>query len=403
MLIERIIFNLLAFTLFIFMFFKIIRKNDTSYIVIICIQALGIAINFIELIANNYFGNFIRILTYVLSILIPIIIIGLEYKGINFPEIIYVNLSRISLFFGNSKKAKALLIKLVNKYNESYTAHKLLAEIYEKEGGMRKAIDEYVKVIDINKKDYDSYYKIAYLLEEFGKKEESIVMLNNLIKKKPDYYKASELLGNLLCEQENFKEAISVYMNALKYNPENYDIYYNLGIAYTRLNDFQNAKICYEKAAMINSELYNGYYNLGMIALIYDDIDEAEKFFNESIKGEDIEADSYYNLSKIYALKGEKEKAINFLNLAIELDKTFAKKASADPVFIPIQRYIHLSNNQPDSFKEINMEEKEKKAKEHLEYTYSLVGKLSLNDIKKMNNYNNKEIELEQEQKEREQ
>ena len=40
-------------------------------------------------------------------------------------------------------------------------AHKMLAEIYEKEGGMRKAIDEYVIAVDLNKKDYDSYYKIT--------------------------------------------------------------------------------------------------------------------------------------------------------------------------------------------------------------------------------------------------
>ena len=53
--------------------------------------------------------------------------------------------------------AKSILVKLVTKYPESYLGHKLLAECYEKEGGMRKAIDEYVTAVDINKKDYKSY------------------------------------------------------------------------------------------------------------------------------------------------------------------------------------------------------------------------------------------------------
>ena len=46
MIIERIIFNVLAFTLFIFMFAKMIGKNDTNYIPVIALQAMGIAISF---------------------------------------------------------------------------------------------------------------------------------------------------------------------------------------------------------------------------------------------------------------------------------------------------------------------------------------------------------------------
>ena len=40
----------------------------------------------------------------------------------------------------------------------------------KKEGGMRKAIDEYVTAIDIKKNDYNSYYKISELLRDLGKK-----------------------------------------------------------------------------------------------------------------------------------------------------------------------------------------------------------------------------------------
>lgn len=400
MLIERIFFNLLAFSLFIIVFFKMIKKNDTIYIVILTAEAIGIAVGFIEIIFNIFFGDIIRIISYILSVIIPLIVIYLEKKHINFSEMIYIGLSKISLIINNKKSAKNMLITLVTKYPESYLGHKLLAEIYEGEGGIRKAIDEYVKVIDINKKDYNSYYKIAFLLEGLDKKDEAIQMLNNLMNKKPDYYKASELLGRLLCEQENFKEAINVYMNALRYDPNNYDIYYNLGIAYTRLNDFQNAKICYEKAAQINSMLYNAEYNLGIIALLYDDIEEAERFFNESIHGEDVEAKSYYHLSRINVLKGEKEKAINFLNLAIELDGKLSKKAANDPVFIPIKRYIYTPHNIDEKEQEEKMQLKEKKAQEHLENTYYLVGKISKNDIKKMHNFNKKSIEINEREKE---
>jgi len=376
---ERIIFNILAFSLFVIIFFMMIKKNDTNYVSILILEALGIAIGFIELLVGKYFGLFIRLLTYFISVIVPISIIIMDKYNLEFSESIYIFEAKVCMFFNNTKFAKTLLIKATELKIESEQAHRLLAELYEKEGGMRKAIDEYVKAIDINKKDYDSYYRIAFLLEKLGKKDESIEMLNNLIKKKPDYNEASELLGKLLCNQENFKEAISVYMNALKYNPNSYEIYYNLGIAYTRLNDFGNAKICYEKAAQINSMLYNGYYNLGLISMLYDDLDEAERFFNKSIEGKDVEADSYYNLSRIYAINGEKEKAINYLSLAVELKAELSKKAIADPVFIPIQRFIpqNLNIQEPE---ENQMEEKELKAKEHLEQTYYIAGKISRNE-----------------------
>src|SRR5699024_5511866 len=129
-----------------------------------------------------------------------------------------------------------------------YKAHKLLAQIYEQEGGMRKAIDEYVQAIDANKQDYDSYYKVAELLNQLEKPDEASEMLFRLLSKKPEYEQATVLLGDILMKKEMYKEAVNVYQDALKYNPLSYDFNYSLGMAYTMLNDFQNAKICYEKA-----------------------------------------------------------------------------------------------------------------------------------------------------------
>ncbi len=397
---ERIIFNILSFSLFIIIFFKIIKKNDTAYVAPLILEAIGIAIGLIELLIGRFLGTYVRVITYLLAVVLPFAIILLEKYGLNFSEWLYIFLAKICSFFNNNRECKKLLINLINKYPESYNGHKLLAQNYEKEGGMRKAIDEYVKAIDINKKDYDSYYKIAKLLVDLDQKEEAIEMLNNLIHIKPDYYNASKLLGGLLCEQENFKEAINVYMTALKYNDkDSFEIYYNLGIAYTRLNDFQSAKICYEKAANINSLNYKGYYNLGLISMLYDDLDEAEKYFIEGIKVEDTEPDSCYQLARIYIIKGERERAINYLDRAINLDSSFAKKAANDPVFLTIERYIPKNINKIIR-KKTSMTKPELLVKSHLEETYLLVGKISKNDLKNMNITKGKEINIQKEERE---
>lgn len=57
MLIEKLIFNMIAFSLFIIIFAKLIKRNDTTYVIMLGIEALGIAVNFIEIIIRSNIRN----------------------------------------------------------------------------------------------------------------------------------------------------------------------------------------------------------------------------------------------------------------------------------------------------------------------------------------------------------
>lgn len=398
MLAEKIIFSILAFYLFLVMFFKMIKKIDLVYVVVIVMQGIGILINFIEIIFDLNYNIVVKTLIYLISVIIPIIIIFLERKGKNFSELIYLGLIKFYKSTGNTKKCKDMLLSLIDKCPESCLAHKMLAEIYEKEGGMRKAIDEYVIAVDLDKKDYDSYYKISYLLNELDKKDDAIVMLNNLLSKKPDYIDATILLGDILSLQERYKEALNVYTNGLKYSPNNYDLYYSMGIVYTMLNDFPNAKICYEKAATINSLLYNAYYSLGQINLIEMELDEAEKYFTKCLEDKEQEPDAYYKLGKIYMLRGDHENAVKFVNLAIELDNNYIKIANQEPIFIPVKSKFEMPIIDEEDIKprKTKHTKRELRARKHLDNTYNVVGKLNIHKIKpNIKSRTNEELENE--------
>jgi len=398
MLAEKIIFSILAFYLFLVMFFKMIKKIDLVYVIVIVIQGIGILINFIEIIFDLNYNIVIKTIIYLISVIIPIIIIFLERKGKNFSELIYIALIKFYKSTGNTKKCKDMLLSLIDKYPESHIAHKMLAEVYEKEGGMRKAIDEYVVAVDLNKKDYDSYYKISYLLNELDKKDDAIVMLNNLLSKKPDYIDATILLGDILSLQERYKEALNVYTNGLKYSPNSYDLYYSMGIVYTMLNDFPNAKMCYEKAATINSLLYNAYYSLGQINLIEMELDEAEKYFTKCIEDKEQEPDAYYKLGKIYMLRGDHENAVKFVNLAIELDNNYIKVANQEPIFIPVKSKFEMPIIDEEDIRprKTKHTKRELRAREHLDNTYNVVGKLNIHKIKpNIKSRTNEELENE--------
>ena len=403
---EQLIFAIIAFALFIYMFYKMIKENETSYVILLILQAFGILLNFIEIISKVQLNMIFAIIKYALAILLPVVIIVLEKNRIPYVEIIDILKAKIFLKLGDNKNAKQALIHLVTKYPENYKGHKMLAEIYEDEGGMRKAIDEYVQAIDIHKRDYDSYYKIAELLTNLDKQDEAAQMLNNLLRKKPDYYQATVLLGEILINKEMYKEAANVYHEGLRYNPTSYDLNYNLGLVYTMLNDFENAKICYEKAAEINSLLYNAKYALAEIALIYKEIEEAREYFLQATESEELAPDAYYELAKIEIIKGNKETAIQYANTAIDLNsKKIVPKVKSDPVFIPIIARLTLPFNlemasmKQDNDEEYNKEnkqeklsEKELKVKEHLEETFEITKNISYADIE-IRNRNGRNME----------
>lgn len=390
MIFEQLVFTILAFALFVLMFFKMLRKNDTNYVAILVLEAFGIALNFIQVLAKANIGVFWIIIKYIFGVFIPIGVIILEKNKISLIQLFSVAKATIYLKLGNSKKAKEELINLVSKEPENYIGHKMLAEIYELEGGMRKAIDEYVQAVDINKQDYNSYFRIAELLTDLDKVDEAEQMLFSLLNKKPDYIKATELLGDILISKEMYKEAANIYQEGLKYNPMSFEINYNLGIVYTMLNDFQSAQIFYEKAAYINSLAYNCKYSLAEIALIYRELEEAERYFMEALEDEELSAESYYELSKISMIKGDKEKAIQYANIAIDIDaKKVANKFKTDPIFISILAKISIpfnlennENNEINKNNEKKLSEKELKAKRHLEKMFELTRNLSYDDIK---------------------
>lgn len=136
----KIIFSLLSFLIFIYIFiFKLIKKNDTTYLILLGIQAIGILLNFIQILFNVLTSPFFICIAYIFCIIIPVVVALLEFKGINASELLSIGLSKIFLLAGNRKKAKKILNNIIIKYDKSYKAHRTLAEIYKEEGRNKKS------------------------------------------------------------------------------------------------------------------------------------------------------------------------------------------------------------------------------------------------------------------------
>ena len=96
MILEQLIFTVLAFGIFVYMFFKMFKENDTNYIGILIIEAIGISLNFVEVLKRIEFGPFWTIIKYILAILIPIAIMILDKKQI---PLIQIKCSKSKILF----------------------------------------------------------------------------------------------------------------------------------------------------------------------------------------------------------------------------------------------------------------------------------------------------------------
>ncbi len=394
--IGRILFYLLAFSLFVYTFYNLIKRNDTSYIYLLIAEFIGLLINFIFLVIGKKINIALAIITWIISVIIPLAI--LVYEKVtkeSFSSILVSAKVFLYTITGNTEKVELYLKELSDKGKKIKYVHKKLAKIYEKKEAYDKALEEY-QILSELEFDNDLYsFKIAEMLTKLDRNKEAKEIFYSLLKKTPDYYEATLLLGDILLKEEAYKEAAGVYNAALIYREMDYDLWYNLGLTYTMLNDFQKAKQAYERAAEINSMDYNSKYALGQLAIVYGEGEIAESFFKECLSYDELENNAYYYLARISIIRGEIDKAINYANCAIEDDREMFKRIYEDNIFLPIREKIirpavslEVEEEKNNANKIDNKRQIEIIAPEHLFEMCKLVGNLNNSDIEMIANVN---------------
>ena len=94
--IEALFFTIISFLLFIYMFFKMFKENDTNYVIILVLEALGIAINLVQVLAKVELILFFMIIKYVVGVILPVSVIALEKKEIPLIQLLQ-NIQKITL------------------------------------------------------------------------------------------------------------------------------------------------------------------------------------------------------------------------------------------------------------------------------------------------------------------
>ena len=156
-----IIFSIISLSIFIYTVIKLIKENDSNFLISLIAEFIGIIINFICIFFTIEPSITLLIIMYLFSVIVPFIIFILEKKEINLIEIINIVNANYLEKKNQYDLAKKMLIKNVNKFPNNYLSHLKLAKWYEKNGELEKAEDEYLKVIELKPRKYENYYKLG--------------------------------------------------------------------------------------------------------------------------------------------------------------------------------------------------------------------------------------------------
>lgn len=338
--IELIIFGIISLILFTYIAKRSLEIRSYVSNIILILNIVGIIIMPLIYVKTNKIDMVSRIISLILGIILPIVIIIIEYlTKVSYDEKIILYIAEFYEFTKNRKKAKDIIVKYLEKYDDSYLLHKKLATIYEKEGGTRKAIDEYVEAVSIKGTDYESYFRVIELLEYLDKKDEAITLIERLLKVYKRYPKAYIMYANLILEKGNLKEVAKIYEEGLSYNKESKEIMYNLASIYVRLNEYSLAKKNLESIFKLDKKSHIVCLNLAQIAMIEREYSEAKMYLDIAKKEKEIEDIVYYEIAKINVLERKEEEAISNLNKALEINQDIIRKINATEIFKEIRHH----------------------------------------------------------------
>lgn len=338
--IELIIFGIISLILFTYIAKRSLEIRSYVSNIILILNIVGIIIMPLIYVKTNKIDMVSRIISLILGIILPIVIIIIEYlTKVSYDEKIILYIAEFYEFTKNRKKAKDIIVKYLEKYDDSYLLHKKLATIYEKEGGTRKAIDEYVEAVSIKGTDYESYFRVIELLEYLDKKDEAITLIERLLKVYKRYPKAYIMYANLILEKGNLKEVAKIYEEGLSYNKESKEIMYNLASIYVRLNEYSLAKKNLESIFKLDKKSHIVCLNLAQIAMIEREYSEAKMYLDIAKKEKEIEDIVYYEIAKINVLERKEEEAISNLNKALEINPNIIGKINATEIFKEIRHH----------------------------------------------------------------
>ena len=133
-----------------------------------------------------------------------------------------------------------------------FEAHYNLAAMFQAEGKLNRAADEYQAALRLRPEDAVANNAMGSVLLAEGQPDQAGAFLQAALKTRPDYFDAHYNLGNALAAKDDFEDASKQFLLALQARPDDADAEANLGSALAELGKFSEAKMHFEHALQVD-------------------------------------------------------------------------------------------------------------------------------------------------------
>jgi len=198
-----------------------------------------------------------------------------------------------------------------------------LGTVYQNQGQIDKAIEQFKKAIEIDPNSMLAHSNLAYIYEGQGKIDEAIAEFKELLRIKPDFPQIHVGIGLLYDSQGKTDEAIAEMKKAIQLDPKTTVAYINLGVLYRKKGMLDDAIGQFKKLLEMQPDtaVYHGV--LGDLYREKGDFDKAETEFQIALKLDpsmEREPNFVASIALVYYGKGMYDEAEKEMNKAISLD-----------------------------------------------------------------------------------
>ena len=212
-----------------------------------------------------------------------------------------------------------------------------LAELFEAEGNLDKALKAYLAVTDIYPDKSKPLAKMANIYLNRNQSKKAINICNVFLKKMPGNLKIAMVKAHVLTTSGQYAQAQRLLEHLTKKHPESEEPYLLLAaIALTHKHDPDKAIAFYQKAVQKNPDNTSGYIGLANAYEKAGQLDRAEETYQRLLKIDPSNILVLNNLAYLYARLDKK------LDDALSLAMEAKKQAPNDPDIFDTLGLIHL-------------------------------------------------------------
>ena len=230
-----------------------------------------------------------------------------------------VHMRIAAIYFEETLYLRALdEFQLVLAADDHKDPHVLMARIYENQGRLDKAIEEFAILRKLEPKSMDILRYSARLYQLAKKTDLTIKLLQKATAMEPENDEIFHSLALAYMSKNENKKAVGSMKKALSLNPKKDTYYFELGALMEKSGDFKGAIANMRQAIEINPLHSNAHNFLGYIyALEGRDLDRALEHLTKALTIQPRNGYFLDSLGWIYFKKGDSEKALTQIQKAL--------------------------------------------------------------------------------------